>query len=154
MPAKRKRAEETSPLAVTETAESETLTYAAAQVLVRQLMAQFNLDPKLVLADSGHSAGLFNPFSEVWFAYHSTGAGVSFSRVTYNQASPLVRLDPNLELKDIKTFDIYRSHIPTDTFKSIVSRHGYYDDTIWPSPCSQDRGSKIEVFLTGEALIL
>lgn len=47
--------------------------------------------------------------------------GVSFSEVTYAQAAPLVGLNPDLELQDISTFEIHRSRIPTDLFKSIVA---------------------------------
>ena len=46
--------------------------------------------------------------------------GVSFPKVTYAQVAPLVGLDPDLELQDISTFEIHRSRIPTDLFKSIV----------------------------------
>jgi hypothetical protein len=42
---------------------------------------------------------------------------VSFSNA---EVAPLVGLDPHLELQDILTFEIHRSRIPTDLFKSIV----------------------------------
>lgn len=81
---------------------SEPLTHDAAQALIRRLMTQFDIDPTL-LADAAEDV-----------------AGVSFSKVTYAEAAPLVGLDPDLELQDISTFEIHRSRIPTDLFKSIV----------------------------------
>ncbi|KAF8224600.1 hypothetical protein L208DRAFT_1310410, partial [Tricholoma matsutake] len=49
------------------------------------------------------------------------GIGVSFSKVTYAAVAPLVGLDPLRSLKDIRTFEIHRSRIPTHLFKSIVT---------------------------------
>ncbi|KAF8233174.1 hypothetical protein L208DRAFT_1268124, partial [Tricholoma matsutake] len=51
------------------------------------------------------------------------GVGVSFSKakVTYAETAPLVGLDPFKSLKDITTFEIRRSRIPTYLFKSIVT---------------------------------
>ncbi|KAF8223296.1 hypothetical protein L208DRAFT_1317370 [Tricholoma matsutake] len=51
------------------------------------------------------------------------GVGVSFSKakVTYAETAPLVGLDPFKSLKDITTFEIRRSRIPTHLFKSIVT---------------------------------
>ncbi|KAM6492127.1 hypothetical protein JOM56_011851 [Amanita muscaria] len=48
------------------------------------------------------------------------GTGASFSKVTYAQAAPLVGLHPGKELRDIGTFEIHRSRIPTHLFRSIV----------------------------------
>lgn len=45
---------------------------------------------------------------------------VSFSKVTYNQMAPFVNLQPNEGLRDIITFELHRSRIPTTLFKSIV----------------------------------
>lgn len=39
--------------------------------------------------------------------------GVSFSEVTYPQVAPLVGLYLDEELRDIGTFEIHRSRIPT-----------------------------------------
>ena len=39
----------------------------------------------------------------------------------YVEVAPLVGLDPPKFLTDIRTFDIHRSRIPTDLFKSIVT---------------------------------
>ncbi|KIL56851.1 hypothetical protein M378DRAFT_172333 [Amanita muscaria Koide BX008] len=48
------------------------------------------------------------------------GTGASFSKVTYAQAAPLVGLHPGKQLRDIGTFEIHRSRIPTHLFRSIV----------------------------------
>ena len=48
------------------------------------------------------------------------GTGVSFPKVTYEAVAPLVGLDAYKSLADIKTFEIHRSRIPTDLFKSVV----------------------------------
>ncbi len=45
---------------------------------------------------------------------------VSFSKVHYMNIAPFVGLQPNLKMKDIKTFSLHRSRIPTKLFKSIV----------------------------------
>ncbi|EDR01183.1 uncharacterized protein LACBIDRAFT_333536 [Laccaria bicolor S238N-H82] len=49
------------------------------------------------------------------------GTGASFSKVTYARVAPLVGLVPGKELSDIGTFEIHRSRIPTQLFKSIVT---------------------------------
>ncbi len=46
---------------------------------------------------------------------HGTGV-----RVTYAQVAPLVGLVPHKQLRDIGTFEIHRSRIPTHLFRSIV----------------------------------
>ncbi|KAK2467434.1 hypothetical protein APHAL10511_000669 [Amanita phalloides] len=45
---------------------------------------------------------------------------VSFSRVKYTQVAPFVGLDPAKRLLDIGTFELHRSRIPTNLFKSII----------------------------------
>ena len=45
---------------------------------------------------------------------------INFSNVRYEHIAPLVGLDPNFDMDDIGTFDLYRSRIPTALFKSIV----------------------------------
>lgn len=45
---------------------------------------------------------------------------VSFSKVKFLDIAEFVGLDPLKNLKDIKTFDLHRSRIPTKIFKSIV----------------------------------
>ena len=57
----------------------------------------------------------------VWCANELTySVGVSFSKVTYAIA-PFVGLNPLRFLRDIRTFEIHRSRIPTHLFKSIVT---------------------------------
>lgn len=46
--------------------------------------------------------------------------GASFSKVTYAEIADRVGLRDELALKDIQTFVLRRSRIPTDLFKSIV----------------------------------
>lgn len=48
------------------------------------------------------------------------GLAVSFFNVQYQDMAPFVGLDPNRQMNDIATFDLYRSRIPTSLFKSIV----------------------------------
>ncbi|KAF8332067.1 uncharacterized protein EI90DRAFT_3123141 [Cantharellus anzutake] len=74
----------------------------AALTVVRRLVKQFSLDVQIEDDDSEH------------------GVGVGFSKVTYDDVAPLVGLEPWNALKDIGTFEIHRSRIPTDLFKSIV----------------------------------
>ncbi|KAF8313497.1 uncharacterized protein EI90DRAFT_2949824 [Cantharellus anzutake] len=69
----------------------------AAMTVVRRLVKQFSLDVQIEDDDSG-----------------------LFSKVTYGDVAPLVGLEPGNALKDIGTFEIHRSRIPTDLFKSIV----------------------------------
>ncbi|KAF8808065.1 hypothetical protein BYT27DRAFT_7097515 [Phlegmacium glaucopus] len=45
---------------------------------------------------------------------------VSFSNVTYTDMAPFVGLDPDRNMYDIPTVDLYRSRIPTSLFESIV----------------------------------
>jgi hypothetical protein len=45
---------------------------------------------------------------------------VNFSKVTYKQMAPFVNLQPSEGLRDITTFELHRSRIPTTLFKSIV----------------------------------
>ena len=45
---------------------------------------------------------------------------VSLSNVQYVDIAPFVGLNPNRNLNDIATFDLYRSRIPTSLFRSIV----------------------------------
>ena len=45
---------------------------------------------------------------------------VGFSEDTYAQVAPMVGLDHTHSLKDIGTFEIHRSRIPTHLFKSIM----------------------------------
>ena len=48
------------------------------------------------------------------------GLSVSFSLVTYRDVAPFVGLDPFRRMRDIQTFELHRSRIPTTLFKSIV----------------------------------
>jgi hypothetical protein len=48
------------------------------------------------------------------------GLSVSFSQVTYAKIAKFVGLEPDRRLKDIQTFELHRSCIPTALFKSIV----------------------------------
>lgn len=66
-------------------------------------MKQFRVDPAMLEDDDSEP-----------------GVGVSFSKVTYAEVAPLVGLQPWNELKDIEIFEIHRSRIPTNLFKSIV----------------------------------
>jgi len=93
MPSKRKRGYYEEPTTRTESS-SETLTEDAAQLLIRRLLTEFNIDPTLLAAEDG--------------------------RVSFSNAAPLVGLDPDLELQDISTFEVHRSRISTELFKSIV----------------------------------
>lgn len=120
MPPKRKLNEKESAA----DPSSESLTYDAAQALVRRLVTQFGIDPT-DCADND--------------------VGVSFSKVSYAQAAPLVGLDPSLGLQDIATFEIHCSRIPTELFKTIVADM----DVIRSSLCSQDGRGKIEILLAG-----
>ena len=45
---------------------------------------------------------------------------VSFANVEYSSIADIVGLNPFQNLKDIGTFDLHRSRIPTHLFKSIV----------------------------------
>jgi hypothetical protein len=45
---------------------------------------------------------------------------VSFSKVEYRLIAPLVGLDADQRLADIQTFELCRSRIPTELFRSIV----------------------------------
>ena len=45
---------------------------------------------------------------------------MSFSNVRYEDVAVFVGLDPSRQMKDIGTFDLNRSRIPTAIFKSIV----------------------------------
>ena len=60
------------------------------------------------------------PISSVDLRSLDQGLDVSFSRVKYRQVAPLVGLDPARRLLDIETFELHRSRIPTDLFKSII----------------------------------
>ncbi|KAF8622535.1 hypothetical protein AX15_006941 [Amanita polypyramis BW_CC] len=77
----------------------------AASITIRRLIRQFSLNPATFKDDDSGPE-------------HSTG--VSFSKVTYTQVAPFVGLDPDGELRDIGTFEIHRSRIPTHLFKLIV----------------------------------
>ncbi|KAF8347429.1 hypothetical protein F5887DRAFT_1172624 [Amanita rubescens] len=46
--------------------------------------------------------------------------GGSFYNVQYRDMAAFVGLDPNRNMNDVATFDLYRSRIPTSLFKSIV----------------------------------
>jgi len=94
MVTKRKRQEP----ALSEIQDSE-----AAEAAVRSLIERFGLTQF-----QDNSSGL------------EGGTGVSFSKVTYEAVAPLVGLDAYENLTDAKTFEIHRSRIPTDLFKSIV----------------------------------
>jgi hypothetical protein len=48
------------------------------------------------------------------------GLAVSFAQVKYEDVAPFVGLDPYRYLKDIGTFELHRSRIPTTLFKSII----------------------------------
>jgi len=72
------------------------------ETIVRRIAKKFNLDDGIIQDDSEH------------------GAGVSFSNVTYAQVAPHVGLEYWNELTDIETFELHRSRVPTDVFKSIV----------------------------------
>ncbi|KAF8219873.1 hypothetical protein L208DRAFT_1337115 [Tricholoma matsutake] len=45
---------------------------------------------------------------------------VSFANVKYMDMAPFMGLNPNRNMHDISTFDLYRSRIPTSLFESIV----------------------------------
>jgi len=82
---------------------SEVSTYEAAETAIRRLIKRFDIDLARFQDDSTED-----------------GTGVSFSNATYSAVAHLVGLEAPLLLTDIKTFEIYRSRIPTDLFKSIV----------------------------------
>jgi hypothetical protein len=96
MPPKRKRSNKESTIPAADSLE--TLTYDAAQALIRRLMTQFDINP----TDSPGQSDSFSLWNPVF---------CSFSKVTYAQVAPLVGLDPDLELQDISTFEIHRSRI-------------------------------------------
>ncbi|KAF8341292.1 uncharacterized protein EI90DRAFT_3033386 [Cantharellus anzutake] len=48
------------------------------------------------------------------------GLDASFSGVKYNRIAPFVGLDPLRFLRDIETFELHRSRIPTNLLRSIV----------------------------------
>jgi len=48
------------------------------------------------------------------------GLSVSFSHVVYSDIAPFVGLDHTRRMKDIETFELHRSRIPTALFKSIA----------------------------------
>jgi hypothetical protein len=52
------------------------------------------------------------------------GLSVSFSQVKYKDVAPFVGLDPSRRMNDIETFELHRSRIPTDLFKSIMQDIG------------------------------
>jgi hypothetical protein len=96
----------------------------AALVRVRQIMRQFSLDPAMLKDDDSEGPGLLLSFLGVRLCQEINveyGTGVSFSKVTFDEVARLVELDPDKELTDIGTFEIHRSRIPTDLFKSIVT---------------------------------
>lgn len=45
---------------------------------------------------------------------------MSFSNVSYAHAAPRVGLNPDLELQDVSTFEVYRSRISTELFRAII----------------------------------
>ena len=46
--------------------------------------------------------------------------GVGSSKITYASVAPLIGLDPIYQMRDIPTFEVHRSRIPTHLFKAIV----------------------------------
>ncbi|KAF8632531.1 hypothetical protein AX17_004817 [Amanita inopinata Kibby_2008] len=78
-------------------------TYKSVEMAVLHLMDKYAFSP-----DSLRDALL------------DQGFDVSFSRVKYHQVAPFVGLEPAKQLFDIGTFELHRSRIPTDLFKSII----------------------------------
>ncbi|KAF5383286.1 hypothetical protein D9615_004800 [Tricholomella constricta] len=74
-----------------------------AMVALRSLMKQYRVDPAMLEDDDSE------PSEEV-----------RVSEITYADVAPLVGLVHWNNLKDIGVFEIHRSRIPTDFFKSIV----------------------------------
>ena len=61
------------------------------------------------------------PSSSETLTYHTAQDLIRrLSNVTYEEVAPHVGLDPDLELQGIGIFEIHRSRILTDLFKSIV----------------------------------
>jgi len=96
-----------------------TLTHDSAEALMRRLMTQFKIDPARRLF---RSVRLIFPLWNLIFQQFSLeyGVGASFSKVTYAEVADRVGLQDASALKDIQTFELHRSRIPTDLFKSIV----------------------------------
>jgi hypothetical protein len=104
---KRKQREQDAVLGVTnrEAAEAD-------------LIKRFGLDTAQLQDNSPGLSYVIPPWESDF--HIEVGTGVSFSKVTFETVAPLVGLDPSQRLGDIKTFEIHRSRIPTDLFKSIV----------------------------------
>ncbi|KAF9030342.1 hypothetical protein BDZ89DRAFT_949763 [Hymenopellis radicata] len=92
MTSKRPRSDSSYPLDTPE----------AALDTIRRLRRRFNIDPAMLKDDASGSASRKSHI------------------LTYAQAAPRVGLEPTRELRDIGTFEIHRSRIPTDLFRSIV----------------------------------
>jgi len=81
-------------------------------------LLQYSFTPSLlqqILTGPFNSRKLFHCICSL-----EDGLGVNFSNVQYQDMAPFVGLDPNRKMKDIATFDLYRSRIPTSLFRSIV----------------------------------
>ncbi|KAF5383287.1 hypothetical protein D9615_004801 [Tricholomella constricta] len=74
-----------------------------AMVALRSLMKQYRVDPSMLEDDDSEP-----------------GEEVRVSEITYAEVAPLVGLVHWNNLKDIGVFEIHRSRIPTNLFKSIV----------------------------------
>jgi hypothetical protein len=126
MPPKRRRGDDNEVIKSSEDLRdlltSAITTHGSAEIALLHLMSNydFSLDhlQKVLLGIS-----ILSSFSEavsVSMSSLDVGLSVSFSQVTYAKIAKFVGLDPYRRLKDIQTFELHRSRIPTALFKSIV----------------------------------
>jgi hypothetical protein len=96
--------------------------HGSAEVALLHIMKQYFINDVGALQQvlEGPSSILLFFSEMIWVRIPSLEDQINFSNVRYEHIAPLVGLDPNFEMDDIGTFDLYRSRIPTALFKSIV----------------------------------
>jgi len=96
-------------------------TYESAEKAVLWLMHEYRFDLSL-LRQSLRGSSFLSFLICIYTLMSSVDEGLksSFSHIKFRDIAEFVGLEHEQKLKDLGTFDLYRSRIPTQLFRSIV----------------------------------
>ena len=118
-------------------------TYESAEKAVLWLMHEYRFDLSL-LQQSLRGSFFLSFLMSVYALISSVDEGLkfSFSNVKFRDIAELVGLDHEQKLKDLGTFTLYRSRIPTQLFKSIVEDMDVLLIQYGPLPDQKNEGTR------------
>lgn len=101
---------------------SATTSYESAEVALLHIMRAYDFDPGLLQQVLTGLSILFWFLELIWvqIAALEDCIDIHFSNVQYEDIAPFIGLKPYLNMRDIETFGLYRSRIPTALFRSIL----------------------------------